>query len=128
MRAFGRREPTFNRMSGIQEWANAIFLFVNLDGVSYLNSFEWSQADLLLSWFAQPTQSEDSPVIVSIISSEKPIFLFVKQTAEYFSMGRLQYRSHQPSKRPMKFQFRISAASNLLVCDVAKELMPEVFN
>ena len=45
---------TFNKMSGIQEWRNAVFLFVNIASGGYNNVFlkEFQQ----MTWFAQPTQ------------------------------------------------------------------------
>ena len=50
--------PRFNRMSGIQEWVNAIFLFVNVEGDSYANLF--LKAGEHMTWFAQPLQVSSS--------------------------------------------------------------------
>ena len=30
--------PRFNRMSGIQEWTNAVMLFVNIDGTGFVEA------------------------------------------------------------------------------------------
>ncbi|EGD78354.1 hypothetical protein PTSG_12881 [Salpingoeca rosetta] len=56
---------TFNRMSGIQEWANAVFLFVNINPSGYDNVF--LDGGRMLTWFAQPTQKPTTPVIVKLL-------------------------------------------------------------
>jgi hypothetical protein len=64
--------PSFNRMSGITEWANCVFLFVNVGGSDYDNLLYFSRStapsvdDLVaddtgaacavMTWFAQPRQ------------------------------------------------------------------------
>ena len=48
--------PTFSRMSGIQEWQNCIFVFVNVYGDDYKNVF--LNDGERITWFAQPRQSE----------------------------------------------------------------------
>ena len=57
--------PTFSRMSGIQEWENAIMLFVNVYGTSYKNVF--LDHGRQITWFAQSRQWEDTPVIRRLI-------------------------------------------------------------
>ena len=46
--------PKFNRMSGIQEFTNAIFLFVNKDGPLYENVLSTSSGTI--TWYGQSTQ------------------------------------------------------------------------
>ena len=46
--------PKFNRMSGIQEFTNAIFLFVNKDGPLYENVLSTSSGTITL--YGQATQ------------------------------------------------------------------------
>lgn len=54
----------FSKMSGIQEWANAIFLFVNLEsGVENL----WLDAGRQLVWFAQHRQTVASAQVQRLI-------------------------------------------------------------
>lgn len=57
--------PRFNKYSGIIEWKNSAFLFVNVDSVPYDNVFLRSGRQIV--WFAQPTQSPDSRVIARIL-------------------------------------------------------------
>jgi len=48
------KTPTFSKMSGIQEWSNAIFLFVN---VSPDGSNTFLDGGRQITWFAQDRQS-----------------------------------------------------------------------
>ena len=62
--------PRFSKYSGIQEWRNAVCLFINVGdkhGNSYDNVF--SRAGGRISWFAQPRQDQDTPVIRRITST-----------------------------------------------------------
>ena len=62
--------PRFSKYSGIQEWANCVCLFVNVGdkhGNSYDNVF--THAGGRISWFAQPRQHEETPVIAKIIGT-----------------------------------------------------------
>ena len=59
--------PKFSKMSGIQEWRNVVTLFVNVGdkhGNSYDNVF--THCGGRITWFAQPRQGEDTPVIQRI--------------------------------------------------------------
>jgi hypothetical protein len=60
--------PRFSKYSGIQEWANCVCLFVNVgdkNGNSYDNLF--THAGGRITWFAQPRQHEETPVIEKIV-------------------------------------------------------------
>ena len=68
--------PKFSRMSGIQQWHNAVFLFINVGGNDYANIFEEAgeeedgdDARCHVSWFAQKRQHELTPVILRLIAS-----------------------------------------------------------
>ena len=59
--------PKFSKMSGIQEWRNVVTLFVNVGdkhGDSYGNVF--THCGGRITWFAQPRQGTDAPVIQRI--------------------------------------------------------------
>ena len=58
-------------MSGIQEWRNVVTLFVNVGdkhGNSYDNVF--THCGGRITWFAQPRQGEDTPVIQRIVKTK----------------------------------------------------------
>ena len=62
--------PRFSKYSGIQEWKNCVCLFANVgdkNGNSYDNVF--THAGGRVSWFAQPTQHEETPVIARILET-----------------------------------------------------------
>jgi hypothetical protein len=59
--------PSFSRMSGIQEWQNAVCLFINVYGDGYKNVFLDKGKEV--TWFAQPRQWEGTPVIQRMINS-----------------------------------------------------------
>lgn len=59
--------PSFSRMSGIQEWQNAVCLFINVYGDGYKNVFLDEGREV--TWFAQPRQWEGTPVIQRMINS-----------------------------------------------------------
>ena len=62
--------PRFSKYSGIQEWKNCVCLFANVgdkNGNSYDNVF--THAGGQVSWFAQPTQHEETPVIARILET-----------------------------------------------------------
>lgn len=60
------RCPKFNKMSGIQQWRNAVMLFVNVGGHDYSNV--WLDGGRRIVWFAQPTQHEATPVIARLLA------------------------------------------------------------
>lgn len=65
-----REAPRHNKYSGIQEWANAVALFVNVVGKAgsdYTNTF--TQGGRCMRWFAQPTHDEDHPVVQRLSST-----------------------------------------------------------
>ena len=62
--------PRFSKYSGIQEWGNCVCLFVNVgdkNGNSYDNVF--THAGGRITWFAQPRQHEETPVIERIVAT-----------------------------------------------------------
>ena len=127
--------PKFSKMSGIQEWRNCVALYVNVGdkhGNAYDNVF--TRAGSRITWFAQPRQDEDSPVIKSIMKTatldeesvedamiraengdeaapkhvDWPLHLFCRmEGCEYVYCGRLKMLDVDTKKRPMKFTMRL---------------------
>jgi len=117
--------PTFSRMSGIQEWKNCIFLFVNVYGEDYKNVF--LSKGRQITWFAQNRQREDTPVIQKMVHMEggvveeeiedgnevqmqvetytpTPVCLFCREKGKgYVYCGNLTYVAHDPSRIPIRF-------------------------
>jgi hypothetical protein len=101
--------PSFNRMSGITEWANCVFLFVNVGGSDYENLLYFSResaprvddlvaddsgaACAVMTWFAQPRQDANTPVLLRLQRSDTDsivVFFRVVGVSEYIFGGRLQ--------------------------------------
>ncbi|KAK3286540.1 hypothetical protein CYMTET_5907 [Cymbomonas tetramitiformis] len=65
--------PKHNKYSGIQEWRNSVTLFVNVRD----KTGEMSNSNLFLAggrqmtWYAQPSQTEETPVIRLILDDSK---------------------------------------------------------
>ena len=126
--------PKFSKMSGIQEWKNCVALYVNVgdkNGNTYDNVF--TRAGSQITWFAQPRQNEESPVIQSIVATrlmaeesvedawrraeeaetapkyeDWPLHLFCRmEGCEYVYCGRLKMVDYDPRKHPMKFNMRL---------------------
>ncbi|EEH59586.1 uncharacterized protein MICPUCDRAFT_55818 [Micromonas pusilla CCMP1545] len=68
-----RRDARFSKYSGIQEFKNVVCLFVNVgdkNGNAYDNVF--THAGGRITWFAQPRQTEATPVIERILNAAGP--------------------------------------------------------
>ena len=80
--------PRFSKYSGIQEWKNAVCLFVNVGdkhGNSYDNVF--THAGGQVSWFAQPKQHEETPVIARILETLEDRFDKVQDATSCLRLG-----------------------------------------
>lgn len=120
-----RVRPTFSRMSGIQEWKDAIFLFVNV-GLESDNKFLESGQRII--WYAQNRQSEVSSQIQRMIhhatgckyphdaKEGEPtvqlapcsIALICRLEDEpYIWCGELNYVRHNASVHPIEFVWQI---------------------
>lgn len=115
--------PTFSRMSGIQEWRNAVVLFVNVYGEGYKNSFVGGGTEI--TWFAQPRQWEGTPVVQRLVNceggdvaadgdgeaahfDETPVLLFCREEGRgYVYCGDLAYLGHDPTRIPIRFVWRL---------------------
>eukprot|EP00501_MAST-03F_sp_TOSAG23-6_P001504 GSMAST32.ASY1.ANO1.1565.1 assembled CDS len=123
----GGQRVRFSRMSGIQAWHNAILLFINVYGDEYKNVFLDSGREI--TWFAQNSQWEGTPVIQRLINSsggivtydidgrleeeewdETPVLLFCRvKGSGYTYCGRLEYVAHNPEELPIRFIWRLRA-------------------
>eukprot|EP01134_Creolimax_fragrantissima_P000328 CFRG0328T1 len=99
--------PTYNKMSGIQEWRNCIFLFINLDSLSYKNTFRDDYERLV--WFAQSSQTLSSPVICRLIRSLDPNG-FTKDCGHDKCIGRLRAEVHLFCRPPSQPYFYLGEA------------------
>jgi hypothetical protein len=107
-RLVGHSNFTFSRLSGIQTFANAIVLFVNLDQSNYDNvCFDDSRR--LIQWFAQSRQSMESPAVARIVGGKTNVFLLVRNGEQgYTFCGRVEVDSvGDTTARPLAFRLRL---------------------
>jgi len=124
---------SFNKYSGILEWQNALFLWVNLNyGCKIMNRTgskqgtivnEFSENGQFITWFGGSKMSEDTPVIKRLIEvgsnknaaataeNQDAIILWVRYDSSsngssfspYVCLGRCGYKSHISGSQPVKF-------------------------
>jgi len=142
------RPPRHNKYSGIQEWRNAVLLFVNVRGKAgslYPNLF--LKGGNHMTWFAQPSQTIHSPVIErmlvrdphqqversendidsnggSVSQSTCPVLLFCRQEGEpYVFCGQLRASDVQANVRPLKVLWELTHISTLKQCQAFIQLV-----
>lgn len=131
--------PKFSRMSGIQEWKNAIMLFINVYGEGYKNVF--LEEGKQVTWFAQNRQWEGTPVIQRMINSKggttpegevvspTPICLFCRCMGQgYVYCGQLEYAGHDPDRIPIRFVWELAKYSKLKDAEAFTALVTECNN
>jgi hypothetical protein len=134
---------SFNKYSGIQEWKNVSFLWVNLvaserrEGtVRTANTF--MHGGRLVTWFGGSRMSEDSPVIQSLVkmgmeaiaNTSSAIVLWCRlplksgnasSMGPYVCLGRLAYDSHCLGSHPVAFTWRLIDYEKLAGPSVSSE-------
>ena len=105
--------PKFSRMSGVQQWRNAVVLFINIDSSDvYDNTFTMTpDGQVYVDWFAQERHHEHSPVIKRLVRGEDTILLFGRiVNMPYVYFGELAYEDHRVTETPIRFRFRLNQA------------------
>ena len=112
---------SWNKYSGVQDWNNAIFLWVNLGTGDSPNEFLEERTQM--TWFGGSRMHEASPVILKLLQYGRAatkktrdedvhgsVILWcrrhrpeLKKFTPYVCFGRLGYRSHVPESRPLSF-------------------------
>ncbi|KJE94890.1 hypothetical protein CAOG_05448 [Capsaspora owczarzaki ATCC 30864] len=144
-----RSAPAFPRLSGVQQWKNAVCLFVNLDGNTYDNTFSQAQGGFAMTWFASAQTNMDSPVIQRLLKAErydlknddsapsrqsteaglhKPevVLLFCRLLMEpYVYCGRLALVWVDPKTSPLKFTWFLKDSSSMMAsCPDFQAMLP----
>lgn len=152
----GSDRISFNKYSGVLEWKNALFLWVNLKSAICSKSSHSSDQDSVrneffnngrsISWFGGSKMTEDTPVIqrlidmnVTAISKEQDaVILWVRYCMEtsstlspYICLGRCGYENHVIGSRPLKFSLSLLDYDklNLLMSrdDDSKSILKKIF-
>ena len=122
---------SFNKYSGVQEWRNAVFLWINRGAprADVVNTFYDTDH---VTWFGGSRLHDAAPVVqrltnnASSLSSSNNIVLWSRQYdgktfTPYQCLGRLRYVSHEPGSQPLAFCFRLLDYERLPV-EVQNEL------
>lgn len=126
---------SFNKYCGVQEWANCIFLWVNLGNADSPNEFLGGGRQI--TWFGGSRMHDESPVVEKLIrygkdaTSRDKIILWcrmyqteTKKFSPYACLGRLGYQSHIPRSQPLSFVWnlldhdQLTSHSEKDVCDL----------
>lgn len=113
---------SFNKYSGVQEWKNVIFLWVNLGGKGGTVVNDFLDGGRQITWFGGSRMHDDTPVVQQLLSSgttnknkapsssSSIIVLWCrryeqekKNFSPYVCLGRLAYHSHVPGSYPLSF-------------------------
>ena len=107
--------PKFNKYSGIIEFLDAVALCVNVRSAkassSYTNIF--LDGGRRMTWFAQPTQDQDTPVVQRLLACSssdcaEPVVLFIREEgAAYVYAGKLRCHQYFPSSSPLKIVWEL---------------------
>ncbi len=119
----GGSEPRFNKYSGVCEWKNCVFLWVNL-GISsdYKNTFRadgryvsWfggskmhEESDVIKRLVKTGTKIDDEKVFTGFLPADDTLLLFVRLPEEgYACLGRLAHVSYTLDKHPVEFEWEL---------------------
>ena len=118
----GRANVRFSKYSGSLEWKNAVVLWVNIGGTDYKNVF--LDGGRQMTWYASERNHEGTPVVQRLTSTNETVLLFCRLPGEpYICCGRLAYVSHVPSRRPLKFLWKLLDLPALNKSNGFKELL-----
>lgn len=137
---------SFNKYSGVQEWENCIFLWVNLGGKGNSVFNEFLEGGHQITWFGGSRMVDDSPIVQKLLawgkeptswhtsteskgsdSNYSKLVLWCrrfeverKAFGPYICLGRLAYASHEPASYPLSFVWRLLDAEKLLTHEDTK--------
>ncbi len=106
-RLVGHSRFVFGKMSGIQQFANAVALFVNIDDDAAQRRYDNQYDERVLHWYAQTRQTLETPVIQRIMSGASDVLLLVKMAGEYTFVGRVGVTLLDASKQPISFRLQL---------------------
>ena len=118
---------SFNKYCGVQEWGNAIFLWINLGSKDNSVVNDFLDNGKRITWYGGSRMYDYSPVIHKLLKFGKEatkmssnILLWcrrydtvTKKFTPYICLGRLSYESHQPGSQPLAFVWNLIDADLL---------------
>jgi len=132
----GASRLSFNKYSGVQEWKNVIYLWINIGGQnSVVNDF--SQNGSRVSWYGGSKMREDSPVIQRLIHMGKEIDsriilwcrhydMETKKLLPYTCLGRLAYENNVSGSQPVAFTWRLIDYELIISSQTTREFFQKI--
>ena len=135
---------SFNKYSGVQQWSNGAFLWVNMGNEAQSNTVvnEFLDDGKLVTWYGGSRMYEGSPVIQTLLklgkqantsTSDSWIILWcraydakTKKFSPYCCMGRLAYHSHVKESYPVAFTWRLLDYSALMESPERREVFQRI--
>jgi len=116
--ANGGRPPRFSKYSGVVEWKNCVFLWVNIGGNGgYKNCFSEKGPSLFMSWFGGSKMTAETPSTKRLLRAGKGgenVLLFVRLPDEpYCCLGQLATRQSKLGKHPIELEFELLDSERL---------------
>lgn len=111
--------PSFSKYSGIAEWRNCLFLWVNYADPKNEVLNEFSDGGRNINWYGGSTLHRDSEIVQRLIAycnsthdsadfTGKCVLMFLRRPDElYISLGRLKYAHYDLDAHPITFVFSL---------------------
>lgn len=118
----GQTVPRFNKYCGVAEWTNALFLWVNLDGAAYANTF--SQRGKQVMWFGGSRMAAESRLVQRLYAAGvgagagggDEVLLFVRTDGQpYTCLGRLKCVAADLAAQPIAIKWELLDHERLLL-------------
>jgi hypothetical protein len=108
---------SFNKYSGVQEWANCVFLWVNFGAPNNQVDNEFYEEGRQVSWFGGSKMHHETPVIRKLRHEhfhKGRVILWCRQYIQqnktfgpYICLGRLELLSYQSDTQPLEFVWKL---------------------
>jgi len=112
---------SFNKYSGVQEWKNILFLWINFGAPNsdVINAFSPHNDDTI-SWFGGSRMHSETSVIQRLQDPSQTVLLWCREYqpsartfTPYVCFGRLEYKSHNVNVHPIEFVWKLRDAQVL---------------
>lgn len=138
---------SFNKYSGVLEWKNCAFLWVNLgrkrNNTTPVSDNEFMDGGRRITWYGGARMVDDSPIVQTLLQwgqeasdANSRLLLWCRKFdteqntfAPYVCLGRLSYQSHEPASYPLSFVWnlldyeRLQHHANQLVRETFQEFV-----
>lgn len=72
----------FNKYAGLQTFADASALFLNVDTDAYANVFDLVDNEVRVTWHASPKTNLESDAIKKLVKKRRSVYVFARRVGE----------------------------------------------